>query len=123
MITIDKDRALDLLEQAVAERGADYIDTDAKGSCTYLHYDTNTPGCIVGTVFHAAGLPIERLEAMDKLGSLMCISPKMLKVSYDIDITEEAHALLRTAQSEQDSGTAWGLAVDRAIAARGGNDG
>lgn len=68
MIRIDKARALELLEQAVAERGVDYRYNYP--SCAYVQRDSAIdvrphPACIVGLALSLAGVPIETLEQLE----------------------------------------------------------
>lgn len=68
MIRIDKATALELLEQAVAERGADY--RYKYPVCAYVQRDSAIdvrphPACIVGLALSLAGVPIETLEQLE----------------------------------------------------------
>jgi hypothetical protein len=67
-IVIDKNRALELIDQAVAERGADFCYGDLfAGPCsyTYVRFDEDddvVAACLVGVALHDAGVPIRELE-------------------------------------------------------------
>ena len=59
---IDVARAIQLLEEAVAYKGADYVDPNAaSGTCKNVHVSGKDvqPGCIVGTALWKAGLDIK----------------------------------------------------------------
>lgn len=106
-----------LLDEAVAEKGADYVYTNAKGEqpsafkgvdCSNLHPledGTWVPGCIVGTVF-ANVIGVENVPAEGSASSTN------EEVGEPFDHNSE-RLLLRT-QMRQDQGVPWGQAVQMA---------
>lgn len=109
MERIDNQRAIILLREVVAEKGADYVDPNSgdnsPGPCEYTYDDA--PGCIVGHVAFKAGVPIERLH--DWLGM---ITDEPWETQEDADLfTYDALTLLRAAQVVQDNGGTWGEAL------------
>jgi len=132
-IEITAQTALNLLEQAVEERGADYrYDTDAahdralrlgfeEGSgpgCYYWHDDE--PGCIAGLVLHEAGVPDDTLRAMDLASKNDGLPGTSIEImggwlyQRGINTTHEARRVLRAAQTAQDRGCTWGEALTEA---------
>lgn len=117
-LPLTREAALELLDAAVADRGADYVyinpygESPSRGGennvdCYNYDPDTLAPSCIVGHAFHAVlGEEIRRLRAQSSAGQLD---------SYFA--TEEARAVLTRAQVVQDHGGTWGEAV---VAARRG---
>lgn len=70
MIALTLERTKQLLAEAVAERGEEYVYKNERGQdgtfgdCAYVHGSPSgghSPGCIVGLVLHKAGVPLERL--------------------------------------------------------------
>jgi len=114
---IDAARALELLRQAVALKGADYVykpsdleTTDL--NCVYVR--DGRPACLVATALHVAGVPISVLSDMDAafhvIGDtsfdVVCSTPGL--PSFITPAVE----VLRAAQQLQDSGMPWGHVVD-----------
>lgn len=121
MKTIGKSEALALLKRAVDEKGEDYVYVTPSGeragngaSCLYFHDEQ--PGCIVGHALHYVGIKREDLIFEDKYGlndlnvETGINEPHLVGLLRDcnVEFTDEAHAILTRAQSEQDSGTPWG---------------
>lgn len=107
---IDAARAVELLREAVAERGADYLDPGAAfDGCEYVKDGRSS--CMVGVALHKGGVAIRTLshlfgeirEALDEL--------VMLRVDIGVEITEEAVGVFEAAQSVQDLGGTWGNAL------------
>ncbi|WP_025157226.1 hypothetical protein [Leifsonia aquatica] len=119
-ITIDRDRAIELMERAVAEKGADYVYdlSDEYGTgiaCFYVR--GGKPSCIVGHALHYAGVDIETLVELDSPAGYSSTSIESI-IENDrvpgLSFTAEARAALRTAQSAQDLRETWGHSLDLA---------
>lgn len=112
-IKIDKRRALDLLRQAVANRGEDYVygeHFDNNQGCRYVVL--GKPACIVGEALSLAGLDLADLLSNGgntwRIGALIDQHPEHFDVTYGaVRVFEEA-------QHWQDCGWNWGDAVRRA---------
>lgn len=132
MIDIDIDRAKALVQECIAERGAEYTYEKEGYSCKYVHgvgYDEDewgdgeenfsnaTPGCLVGAVLHKAGVPLEKMGtyARNDEGSYDLI--EHLTADGLVHVSQEANNFLGNVQSSQDAGAPWGQAAE--VAARG----
>lgn len=119
MIELTLARTKELLAEAVAEKGEDFVYVDEFGQqadesgyvrCHYVHGDQ--PGCIVGNVLHRAGVPLDELGAYEaqNAGDLF----------QGLFVAEgEAVRLLNAVQSRQDLGVPWGEALRLALALQG----
>lgn len=141
-IVIEKEQAIELLNRAVEEKGADYVYPrgglgENSGDDKVCAYERNgAPSCIVGHVFSYLGVPVETLAVLDQQ-SLSAVTdltrsvptwiddeevhgvPKgevPLSVLAGIQIDPDALGILRRAQADQDGGIPWGKAVQYAIA-------
>lgn len=127
-IHITLDRAVDLLREAVAERGENYVyeyPENAMGSCVYVvtDYGDNdelipvAPSCIVGTAMHKAGVPLDFMaqSAINSSSSQSLREELMREAVADWD--EGAALLFQWAQKYQDDSNPWGdslrMAIDR----------
>lgn len=108
MITITRDIALQLLEDAVDERGADYVYPHI-GNCTYT--ENGKPSCGVGLALYSAGVPITRLEALDTKGHIPSVYSIDRLLRDVVDFQGDAISVLGAFQSEQDYGAPWGEAL------------
>lgn len=69
-ITIDLDRALELLDEAVAERGEDYVYPEDI-ACSYWRETCDQigtlcePGCLVGLAWNRAGISADQLAELN----------------------------------------------------------
>jgi hypothetical protein len=131
MLHLDLATAKRLVNEAVAEKGEDYVypfnacvyaveaDTmygyvDDDGSFQGDAVTTEAcPACIVGVALHKGGVPLEWLLANAYNGA----APDILRygnacglLTFDKGVAE----WLRIVQGEQDSGTTWGRAVEMA---------
>jgi hypothetical protein len=115
MITLTLERTKQLLAEAVAEKGAEYVyvnrdgdpaDGDVSVSCHYVHGDQ--PGCIVGWVLYRAGVGLADLSEYEGRGAEDPVEGLM-------EAPAEVRKLLNWAQDYQDQGTPWGEAVRRAL--------
>lgn len=115
MTTIDKARAVELIEQAVKTHGADYVDPDAaaRRGCWYTHGDQ--PGCIVGTAYFLAGATIDQVVVLDTGDGGCSKIDETPEVLIPLETDDEALAVFRAAQDAQDHGSTWGAAL---VAAR-----
>lgn len=111
MITIDRSTALSLLEQAVAERGPDYVYPNV-GHCTYT--DNGKPSCGVGLALYIAGVPLHRLEALDAEEYIPSIYGVCTLLSDIVTIDFEALNVLGTFQGNQDVGYSWADSLGQA---------
>ena len=116
-IELTYDEALDLLNQAVDERGTDYIynkPTDAK-FCQYFH--GQEPGCIVGWVLAKKGLTPDDLEDVSQYGQRYADESALHLAEAGIFVADDRTVtLLERVQQLQDDGVQWGAAVADALA-------
>lgn len=124
-IHIDAARVRELFAAALADRGEGYVyQRPAQGdACLYWHNPSSEtqppgvagqPGCLVGYVLHAAGVPGTTLAANEgQDSSTVC---DRLRAAGVVTVTYRAKSLLSDAQERQDDGAPWGEAVARALA-------
>lgn len=135
MIKLTEALVLDLLDEAVAEKGEDhlYSNPDDPGSCVYVHgvetietydeyeelidrefvpTDNLTPGCIVGNVLHRAGVPLETfLELGINHDTVAAVALYNLSRHGVVEYSDRIEQILSSAQSRQDGNAPWGKAV------------
>ena len=109
--TLTAPRALELLREAVDERGGDYIylppgAPDDQG-CLYAHDDG--PGCGVGLALYRYGATLDDLKVMDGQG---VIQDAYAFLSFDV--TEDALDILAMFQRYQDDRKPWSQALAHA---------
>jgi hypothetical protein len=108
---IDVQDALDLLATEVEKAGADYVyerpNTGGIRRCLYEY--NNQPSCLVGRAWHAAGVPVEDLRAIDK-GSGPIGAIEIRRVG-PLVITDAAAEVFGAAQNAQDGGFTYGSAL------------
>jgi hypothetical protein len=114
---IDMDRARELLDRAVQEKGGDYVDPDSgpNTGCVNVKRDENgelCPSCIVGHVFFYAGVSLQFLS--DYCGDVSVLSKAVNEHDEGVKVTRDAAIILKVAQMHQDGGGTWLSAVDRA---------
>lgn len=118
MIELTLDKTKELLTEAVAEKGAEYVYTNPEGvpggsdslaNCYYVH--GSQPGCIVGHVLHKAGVPLETLTEHETRPAGF-----VLRSLEDFDLDHNTLRLLDDVQERQDRGVPWGEAVQQALA-------
>ena len=116
-ITIDKQQAIDLLNKAVKINGEDYIYPGAKTISCYYAKD-GAPSCIVGYAISNLSADLfsklaayENNEGPSEMGEMY----KSFLKGEGVEMTDEALAIWKAAQTEQDMGARWGSAVSFAI--------
>lgn len=113
MIKIDKRKAIELLEAAVAERGADYVYGDHFNECLYASYVEDravpVPSCIVGVAMNKLGIPADRL--VDIYGTVPEVSGDF-ENEVGILLSENAIKVFRAAQIIQDASLSGSLYDD-----------
>lgn len=111
-VHIDFDEALTLLDNAVKDRGENYIYKRIvpHARCAYFHGEE--PGCIVGYVLAQKGLTAEDLTGLTRGGyERMTTGVADLFDDGLIEGSQKTLDLLEMAQQKQDDGWAWGFAV------------
>lgn len=121
-IEIDRDRAVELLREAVAARGAEYVYSkpvdmiECHGEpCLYVHREPNgiaTPGCGVGDALHRAGVPLLALAEYE--GENAGAACQGLNADGTTASTPDAIQVLKDFQSWQDAGWSWGQSLAKA---------
>lgn len=128
-IHIDADKAVELLKEAVKERGEDFVYPRSNNGCKYVI--NNQPSCLVGVVLSRAGVPIAVLLDLDTSRRVPIIhdgNDLVVSMSQPISqaylpedvvvLTDEARLVLTVAQNCQDRGESWGRAVSKASGVR-----
>lgn len=128
-ITIDKDKAIELLEKQVEKKGEDYVYPFA--NCVYFapgdmmntageRVEEGTPLCIVGNVYADLGLTVDDLYFYDCDGTSTAsqdgVVGENLPDESKVVLTEGAILVLKAAQVEQDAHETWGHALEVAKA-------
>jgi hypothetical protein len=135
---LTRELAIQLLGQAVAERGPKYVyaNPDAPGMCTYVHgyksvlvdpenddYESETvqdgpltPGCVVGNVLHRFGVPLEVFAELNiNEDTPVATALSGLEANGHLNYTRGAQIVLSVAQNNQDQGCTWGASVEVAV--------
>lgn len=118
-IHIDGDRALELLRQVVAAKGAstryELRPKPLGATCQYAH--NGCPDCLIGHALALAGVTVDELVDMDadpvRTGIAFVTLPPRL------NLTESARRVFSAAQNKQDDGVSWGGALAAAELAAG----
>lgn len=129
MIELTDEKVRTYLDEAIAEKGADYnykLENGGEGgTCLYLTYDRvedySRPtgyGCLVGAVLLKAGVPKATLAALE--GNHARVVIDQLVHAGVLSCSKGVRDALREAQKEQDRGHDWGTARS-AYAARSGS--
>lgn len=112
---IDRQQALDLLEQVVDEGGRDFVyPQDENGNCQYVR--DGAPSCLVGKALFKAGVKMEDLIRLDE-GTADTNGPVAACAMDDVipGVADyEALYVFNQAQQTQDLGDTWGSALDAA---------
>lgn len=117
---ITAEKALSLLEDAVALKGREYVyeplSTMVSATCQYTR--DGEPSCGVGYALHAAGVPIEGLAILDSLQDDTSIDSVdvryVLRNDLDFIVTDEAAEVFAAFQRFQDKQRSWGESLDEA---------
>ncbi|MGV9364498.1 hypothetical protein [Amycolatopsis sp. NPDC003731] len=116
MDTIDAAKAVELIELAVEQNGADYVDPNSDGPNGCFYVSGGECSCIVGTAYGLAGATVEQVLRMDDMygGPIEYMPDDVLP----IDTAPGAIAVFAAAQEAQDNGKTWGeaLAAARKVA-------
>jgi hypothetical protein len=104
-------RAVELLERAVQEKGADYAmpkNEDGGGvvGCVYFDEKTKKPSCLVGHALAYDGFTYEDLGVNNRR-AISCVGPEL----YD-RLADRTRRLLVHVQDDQDNGATWGSALE-----------
>jgi len=98
MITVDKDRALELLDLAVQANEPEH-----KNPQNWNFHIDGTPCCLVGTALNLAGFTARQCYQ----GIGVCSTVLALQNQELGEFTEEAQDVLTEAQARADMGTTW----------------
>jgi hypothetical protein len=124
VIELTVTKVKDLLAEAVALKGADYVYTTPDGkqgsvdyqpTCLYVH--GSRPGCIVGHVLNKAGVSLARLREEERNDASNVLRNLREDLAYEDGVSQ----LLQDAQGAQDEGVPWGEAVRQALASLDGD--
>jgi hypothetical protein len=108
---IDAANAFELLDEVVAEKGADYV----APVCKYFDSE-GEPVCIVAHVLVKLDLGLENLGAKgtEIWGNSNGAPIDVISlVDTDVEFDSQAVRAFRGAQIRQDSGEPWGMAVEK----------
>jgi hypothetical protein len=111
---IDKNRVIELLQQAVLVKGDDYVDprsSNEEEGCLYFE-KSGAPSCIVGHVLYDLG--IRKLYNNGEVSDIIDIDDSDNYFIGNHEFTPEAIDALSVAQMTQDHGYSWGKAVAEA---------
>jgi hypothetical protein len=130
MIDIDLDKAKALVDECIAERGAEYVYEKEGSSCKYVHgvdesiedewgdtvenFTNATPGCLVGAVLHKAGIPLDKMGTYSRNDEGSYDLIEHLTSDELVTVSQEANNFLGNVQSSQDAGAPWGQAMEAA---------
>lgn len=116
---ITAEKALSLLEDAVALKGRDYVypvmEQMWRVGCHYTR--DGEPSCGVGYALHAAGVSIEGLAMLDDNDENAIDSEEIrytLRNDLDFIVTDEAVEVFTAFQRFQDKQHGWGESLDEA---------
>lgn len=99
------------LQEAVAEREADYRYKEHFANCRYQ--DQGEPSCIVGLALSKMGVSIDKLDEMDNNCDVFSTSVDALCSAelFPIKLNKTEVQALSEAQACQDQGGTWGEAL------------
>jgi hypothetical protein len=106
---------IEWLRKAVAEKGPDYVYRDSGddgGACMYYSESSHQPRCLVGVALHKAGLIDYGLVTSRRVNEGVGII--RLAAYLNLPLSSGALSVLSIAQDEQDGGSTWGNALQRA---------
>jgi hypothetical protein len=118
-VTLDYQRARDLLTEIVTERGRDYTYTAPRdpadgrdaGSCDYWHGDE--PGCLIGNALFQLGVTDQFLMAQEGNNAEALLDTLTYKFNWQV--APGVNWLFVKAQEMQDKREEWGFALDEGI--------
>jgi hypothetical protein len=111
---ITRSKAIAALEEAVAEKGEDYVyRTDNPGGQCYYSVD-GEPSCIVGHVFAKLDQELFRDVADWEARYHQSMSVRTVRTRWPSRMDYDALEALSMAQVYQDAGRTWGQAVKAA---------
>lgn len=128
MLNITDDNVLELLEDAVNSEGRDFkYNPEGYGGCFYTprpnaQYGADDPrtthGCLIGTMMVRNGMgPEADPEVYEFMSRAQMDANDLLQYLHNegrVNYTYNASLVLRAAQIEQDNGSSWGEAYDKA---------
>lgn len=123
--TIDRDRAVQLLQQQVEKVGADhiYVLDENQRQCVYFDRE-GCPSCIVGHVLAEVGVKAGQVHeqwrtpySISDMGNGISINSVDVE---GVEMTEGARIVFAAAQRRQDQGSTWGEALAGAELAASG---
>lgn len=133
MLYLDFEKAQQLVNEAIAEKGEDYVYEKEGNSCHYVHgitkawdslqedyvsaFDDATTGCLVGHALKLGGVPLEAMGAGHRNDSDANNLLSKLEQTGFITVVDKVRWYLNNLQQSQDLGTPWGKAAE--AAARG----
>ncbi|WP_037355444.1 hypothetical protein [Amycolatopsis orientalis] len=108
-------KALELLERAVKEKGADYLypRTYTAGLPVCAYERNGKPSCLVGTALSYTGVTVEQLREMDAAG-YASFARLYMDDRLPVELTDDAVDVFQAAQTAQDIGDIWGTALEKA---------
>lgn len=130
MLNLTLEKAKSLVDEAIEERGKDFVyKRQPDMDCKYVHegvvWDPEVeeyvdddsvlePGCLVGLALHKAGIPLDKMSAVEgrPAKDLLASLEQRGYVTFDI----EAADFLDAVQKNQDSGYSWSEALSLVLA-------
>lgn len=124
-IDINRARAIELLKEAVAERGETYVYEvpnagDIDQSCLYVDTEEGAPSCGVGLALNRAGVELTLLQKLDAppCGTgIDSFEAADILYSAGFDISPDAYKVFGVFQDLQDKGVTWGQSLAQAESA------
>lgn len=127
MIQINRTKAINLLEQAVADRGPEFgyvhpdkvvthPETKVQAPMNGCWYEVNgAPSCGVGLALHLAGVPLTVLDALDQAdGDTSLGAVAWILEDNGVHLTQDAVEVFTKFQEHQDLYDPWGVALEAA---------
>lgn len=106
MFELTLDKAKELVLKAIEEKGEGYVyeNPDGHDSCSYVHGDV--PGCLVGHVLFAAGVPLEWMSDLEGDSASGVLG--LAEIGGLLATSGSVRTFLRDIQECQDSENTWG---------------
>lgn len=134
MLYLDFEKAQQLVNEAIAEKGEDYVYEKEGDSCHYVHgidevwdsfeenyvrsFDNATTGCLVGHALKLGGVPLEAMGTGYRNDSDADSLLRKLEDADFVSVMGKAKWYLTNLQQSQDLGTPWGIAAEAAARGR-----